>query len=209
LLSGDHAAVDRWRRKEMLRRTQAERPDLSAAHTPSADDRALLAELSAERGIEPAPIYVGLVHHPIRDREGQIVATAVTNLDVHDLARSCRSYGLRGYFVITPIEAQRGLVLKILEHWVTGSGKKRVPERAVALSLCEPIETIEAASQAIAARHGTAPRVVVTAAKLPNGSAPIAPRALRDEMRTSGRPWLILFGTGHGLAPEVLNSAEF
>ena len=209
LLSGDHAAVDRWRRKETLRRTRDERPDLFAAHVPTPDDRGLLAELLAERPVQKAPIYIGLVHHPIRDRAGQIVATAVTNLDVHDLARTSRSYGLQGYFVITPIQAQRDLVLKILEHWVEGSGKKRVPERAVALSLCEPIETIAAAVGAIEARHGSAPRIVVTAAKLPNGSAPVAPRALRAEMHESERPWLILFGTGHGLAPEVLDSAEF
>ncbi|MDB4976506.1 MAG: tRNA ((1)-)-methyltransferase [Myxococcaceae bacterium] len=209
LLSGDHAAVDRWRRKETLRRTRRERPDLFRAHTPSALDRTLLSELAAERGQPRAPIYIGLVHHPIRDREGQIVATAVTNLDVHDLARSSRSYGLDGYYVITPITAQRELVLKILDHWVRGSGKKRVPERAVALSDCQPIESIEAASKAIAERHGSDPRIVVTAARLPNGSAPIAPSLLRAEMQKSDRPWLILFGTGHGLAPEVLNSAEF
>jgi tRNA (guanine37-N1)-methyltransferase len=209
LLSGDHAAVDRWRRKETLRRTRQARPDMFAAHTPSQLDRALVGELDAEGGLSRAPVYIGLVHHPIKDREGQIVTTAVTNLDVHDLARSSRSYGLDGYYVITPIAAQHELVTKILDHWVRGSGQKRVPERAVALSLCEPIESIAAACQAIEQRHGQAPRIVVTAAKLPNGSAPIPPPALRAEMRKSGRPWLILFGTGHGLAPEVLNSAEF
>jgi len=209
LLSGDHAAVHRWRRKEMLRRTRQERSDLFAAHKPNATDRALIDELDAESGRSRAPIYIGLVHHPVKDREGQIVATAVTNLDVHDLSRSSRSYGLDGYFVITPISAQRELVGKILEHWVAGSGKKRVPERAVALSICQPIESIEAACAAIEERHGEAPRVVVTAARLPNGSAPIEPSALRAEMRNSARPWLILFGTGHGLAPEVLERAEF
>jgi hypothetical protein len=155
-----------------------------------------------------APIYIGLVHHPIKDREGQIVSTAVTNLDVHDLARSSRSYGLAGYFVITPITAQRALVEKILEHWVEGSGKKRIPERAVALSLCQTIESVEAACQAIELRHGAAPRVVVTAAKLPHESTPKSPAEVRTEMRRSDRPWLILFGTGHGLAPQVLERAE-
>ena len=39
-----------------------------------------------------------------RRQEGQSVATAITNLDVHDIARSSRTYGLGGYFVVTPIE---------------------------------------------------------------------------------------------------------
>jgi tRNA (guanine37-N1)-methyltransferase len=200
LLSGDHAAVARWRRKESLQRTQRARPDLFAAHTLSDEDRALLPR--------SAPIYVGLVHHPVRDREGNIVATAVTNLDVHDLSRSCRSYGLTGYFVITPIEAQRALVGKILEHWVEGSGQKRVPERKVALSLCETSDSIDAAIAAIEQRHGQKPCVAITAAKLPNGSAQVPPAEARAQMRASDRPWLLLFGTGHGLAPEVLSRAD-
>jgi len=206
LLSGDHAAVGRFRRKESLRRTRRERPDLFARHAHRPSDRALLAELDSEQ--PRAPIYLGLVHYPVRDRESNIVTTAVTNLDVHDLSRSGRSYGIAGYFVITPIAAQRELVGKILEHWVEGSGKRRVPERAVALSLCEPVDSIASALQAIEQRHGEPPRVVVTAAQLPNGSAPQSAQEVRTQMRASGRPWLLLFGTGHGLAPEVLQSAE-
>jgi tRNA (guanine37-N1)-methyltransferase len=50
LLSGDHAAVDRWRRAESLRRTATRRPDLLAALPDGAlspADRAVLAELDA------------------------------------------------------------------------------------------------------------------------------------------------------------------
>ncbi len=42
-------------------------------------------------------IYIGLVHHPVRNRHGETVATAVTNLDIHDIARAARTYGIRGY----------------------------------------------------------------------------------------------------------------
>ncbi len=55
LLSGNHAAIARWRRKESLRRTRARRPDLLAALELSAIDRKLLDEIEAEReaGREP------------------------------------------------------------------------------------------------------------------------------------------------------------
>jgi tRNA (guanine37-N1)-methyltransferase len=208
LLSGDHAGVARWRRKQALLRTRRARPDLFAAHALSDSDRQLLAELESESKPARAPIYIGLVHYPVRDREGNIVTTAVTNLDVHDLSRSSRSYGLSGYFVITPIEAQRELVDKILEHWIDGSGKRRVPERGVALSLCKPVDTIDTAVREIEQRHGSAPRVVITAAKLPHGGAPQTPAAVRAQMRQSDRPWLVLFGTGHGLSQDVLERAE-
>jgi tRNA (guanine37-N1)-methyltransferase len=209
LLSGDHAAVARYRRREILRRTRAQRPDLFERATLDAADRKLLAELDASDGRpQRAPVYVGLVHYPVKDREGNIVTTAVTNLDVHDISRSSRSYGLAGYFVITPIEAQRALVDKILEHWVEGSGKRRVPERGDALSLCRHIDSIEATIAAIEQAHGERPRVAVTAARMPNGLAPTSLGDARAEMGRSQRPWLLLFGTGHGLAAEVLQSAD-
>jgi tRNA (guanine37-N1)-methyltransferase len=50
LLSGDHARIARWRRKQALLRTRAVRPDLFAALQLDATDRALLAEHDAEQG---------------------------------------------------------------------------------------------------------------------------------------------------------------
>jgi len=57
LLSGDHEAVARWRRKEALQRTLARRPDLLArlsATGLSPLDQALLAELAAEEQADQA-----------------------------------------------------------------------------------------------------------------------------------------------------------
>ncbi len=48
LLSGDHGAIARWRRKESLRRTRERRPDLLARASLSALDQALLAEIETE-----------------------------------------------------------------------------------------------------------------------------------------------------------------
>jgi tRNA (guanine37-N1)-methyltransferase len=48
LLSGNHGAIARWRRKESLRRTRARRPDLFARLELTPLDHALLAELDAE-----------------------------------------------------------------------------------------------------------------------------------------------------------------
>jgi tRNA (guanine37-N1)-methyltransferase len=43
LLSGDHGAVARWRRREALRRTLARRPDLLQTHPLAAEEGELLA----------------------------------------------------------------------------------------------------------------------------------------------------------------------
>jgi tRNA (guanine37-N1)-methyltransferase len=48
LLSGNHAAISRWRRKESLRRTRKLRPDLLERRELSKEDSQLLAEIEAE-----------------------------------------------------------------------------------------------------------------------------------------------------------------
>jgi tRNA (guanine37-N1)-methyltransferase len=48
LLSGHHGEVERWRRREALRRTHARRPDLLEDAELDADDRAFLASLEEE-----------------------------------------------------------------------------------------------------------------------------------------------------------------
>lgn len=48
LLSGDHQAIARWRRKQALRRTRERRPDLLTTASLSDLDRQLLVEIEAE-----------------------------------------------------------------------------------------------------------------------------------------------------------------
>jgi tRNA (guanine37-N1)-methyltransferase len=49
LLSGDHAAITRWRRREALRQTLLKRPDLLAAADLGAEDLKLLEQIRGGR----------------------------------------------------------------------------------------------------------------------------------------------------------------
>jgi tRNA (guanine37-N1)-methyltransferase len=49
LLGGNHAAIDRWRRKQALGRTWRRRPDLLAQRELSKEERKLLDEYLAEQ----------------------------------------------------------------------------------------------------------------------------------------------------------------
>jgi tRNA (guanine37-N1)-methyltransferase len=51
LLSGDHAAIESWRRREALRATLCKRPDLLAAARLGKRRLAELAEVAAEEGV--------------------------------------------------------------------------------------------------------------------------------------------------------------
>ncbi len=154
------------------------------------------------------PLYIALVHHPVRDRGGAIITTSVTNLDVHDIARAARSYGVRQYFIVTPIDAQRDLVDHILGYWREGDGGRRVPERAEALSLVRAVVSVEAVFEAIAgANDGQAPLVITTAARA-TGVSVRFPAARERMVADAPRPALLLFGTGYGLADELITRAD-
>ena len=153
-----------------------------------------------------SPVYCALVHHPVLDRQGDEVTTSVTNLDVHDIARSARTYGLRGYFVVSPIEAQRPVVQKIIDHWSTGAGVKRFPERTEAVRLVEISLSIDEAIAEIARREGEAPRLVATSAK--GGPDRSSYEEETGRLRSISQPTLLLFGTGHGLSPTVLRRCD-
>ncbi|MCS6858004.1 MAG: RNA methyltransferase [Sandaracinaceae bacterium] len=152
--------------------------------------------------------YCALVHYPVRDRTGQIMTSAITNIDVHDIARSARTYGLAGYFVVTPITAQRQIVQAILDHWQKGAGARRIPERKEALERCWPAASIEEVVQVIEVTHGLPPLQVATEAR-PFARETCSPEALLRLLASTERPSLILFGTAHGLHASVLKSAEF
>src|SRR5258706_395364 len=109
------------------------------------------------------PVYLALVHHPVRARDGTTITTSITNLDVHDLARIARTYNLAGYFIVTPIEAQRALVDHILGYWRDGEGAHRVPERAEALSRVSAVASLDEALSQLGAMGE--PLVLTTAAR--------------------------------------------
>jgi hypothetical protein len=147
---------------------------------------------------------VALVHHPVLDGKGAVVTTAVTNLDVHDLARSARTYGCTDYFVVHPISAQRELVTRIRDHWTEGPGGRRIPDRREALSLLRIVESLPAVFDALGGRDVV--EVWATAARSLAQSVTFA--EARERLEGEGKTVLVVFGTGWGLAPPVIAEAD-
>ncbi|MDP9151673.1 MAG: RNA methyltransferase [Myxococcota bacterium] len=155
----------------------------------------------------PSParsVSIALVHHPVLDGQGAIVTTAVTNLDVHDLARSARTYGCADYWVTHPIAAQRELVERIRAHWIDGSSGRRIPDRREALRVLRIGASLEDAITALGGREHV--ELWVTAAR--SLGRTLSFREARAQLRAAGKPVLVVFGTGWGLAPEVVESAD-
>lgn len=156
-----------------------------------------------------APLYIALLHYPVCNREGEIITTAITNLDVHDIARLSRSYGIRKYFIVTPFPEQRKLVEKIKEHWILGYGKKRIPERGEAMKVVEVVSSYEEVLERIKEIEGDSPVVVATSAKQYPEANSISYGELRKLLERREKIFLLLFGTGWGLAKEVILGADY
>jgi tRNA (guanine37-N1)-methyltransferase len=199
LLSGDHERVRQWRREQSIQLTRERRPDLLHKATLSDVEK---ARLLATR----APVYIALLHHPVYDKNAQVVTTAVTNMDIHDIARSARTYDVRGFFVVTPVKALQKLALKIIEHWEVGYGSRYNVTRKEALALARICDTLDDAIIGIEQESGEKPALVATSAR-PVG-ARTSFEALRDMVNKGTRPLLILFGTGWGLTESILSQAD-
>lgn len=150
--------------------------------------------------------YVALVHHPVYDKNHKVVATSVTNLDIHDIARACRTYGLGGYFLVHPVGAQRELTRRIVTHWKTSEGEAQNQDRSAALRLVQVSASIEEVIREIKDSHRISPMVVATSARL--RSPVLQPREILSAAESSKRPVLLLFGTGWGLTDEWLEKAD-
>ena len=152
-------------------------------------------------------LYLGLVHHPVYDKRRAVVATAVTNFDLHDIARCVRTYGARGFYVITPLESQIQLVERLIHHWVEGGGAAYNPTRKEPLALIRISRTIDEAAKEISGHWKRRVALVGTSASSHPKNIGFADfrRALED----LSRPFLMLFGTGWGVTQDVKDDCDY
>jgi len=150
-------------------------------------------------------VTIALLHHPVLDRQGAVITTAITNLDLHDMARSACTYGLSALYIVHPVAAQRELAMRVKAHWVSGSGARRIPTREPAMALLQVVPALDDVFVALGGRSNV--DLYVTSAQDKGRPMMTYPDA-RTRMSGAPRDALILFGTGWGLAPELIDAAD-
>ncbi len=153
-----------------------------------------------------APLYLALLHFPVYDKNGDVVTTAVTHLDIHDIARAACTYGVRRFYVVTPVQALRDLSARILAHWESGWGATYNETRKDALALVGLSEDLDRTIVDVERDAGETPLLLATSARTRQPTISYA--ALRGLAATTARPLLFLFGTGWGLTHEVMQRAD-
>jgi hypothetical protein len=151
--------------------------------------------------------YIGLLHYPVYNKRGEIIASAITNLDLHDLARLAKTYGAERFYVINPLADQQNLARRIRQHWVSGYGALYNTYRQEAMSLITVVPTLEQAIEKITQRQGEGPALMVTDAGR-NNRRRISYGVAR-EIVASNRVIMLLFGTAWGIAHELMEAADY
>jgi len=137
----------------------------------------------------------------------EVVTTALTNYDLHDIARTAKTYGVRTYFIIHPIESQREMVLRIMTHWKTGGGVHYNPNRKEAFEETDLVPSLEDATQQIEKDCGEKPIIVTTDARVyPNT---VSYTDMRKKIHEEEKPVFILFGTGFGMTREMMKQFDY
>ena len=154
-----------------------------------------------------APLYAGLVHYPIYDKNFNVIATAITNYDLHDIARSAHTYGVKTYFIIHHIEGQIDMVRKIMGFWRGDVGKNYNSYRTEAFDIVDIQPSIEAAVDAVTRIEGKRPYIVTTDARTYANT--ISYKELRRRRDTDDTPILLLFGTGYGMTSETMEKFDY
>ena len=200
--SGNHAALKQWRQQEAVRRTVLHHFDWVREHETTAEEKKIVHETMP-------PHYVVLMHGQVmtgpEQREG---TTSVTSIDVHDIARSSRTFGVKNYFVVTPLTDQQKIVEKLLTFWQTDVGIAYNPERHEALKRVRLVSSLDDVIAQIEKQEGKAPLLVTTSARFGDEKKTIS---YHDQSKVwqQDRPVLLVFGTGRGLADSVMQRADF
>ncbi len=150
-------------------------------------------------------LYIALTHYPVVNKNGSTIASAVTNLDLHDIARAAKTYGVRSFYVVTPLLDQKELVEKIVSHWLKGAGSTYNPNRGESLELIRIENSLDEVVDNICKNGEGLPKIVVTCAR--DSHCSINFEKFR-EMLKSGNPYLLVFGTGWGLSEDFIDSAD-
>lgn len=154
-----------------------------------------------------APVYIALIHYPIYNKNRQVVRTCLTPMDLHDLARAGRTYGIRGFFCVSSLASQMDLAQTIVDHWTLGWGARYNPNRKEAIALTRIVPDLPAVIREIEREWGRPPVTVATSARTVDPDLDFP--ELRRRIEAGEEAFLLLFGTGWGLVEEMVDGADY
>lgn len=246
LINGDHKKIDKYKKDLSISVTQSKRPDLyeqylalekakkmgeqkKTGDTKKTADYEKAGELKKVSALKkPSLLSIALMHGKVLNKEGKEIVTTLTHFDIHDIARSAKTYNLKQYFIVNPIQEQLSFLSRVLDHWKLGRDKNL--NRSQALNLVTGVSDFEA----MLLKFSKKPFIVFTSAKEVKGLPVISSQQLAEkiqnkvstetgvgananaEVESKAEPLagvepmevLLLFGTGYGLSASLLELCD-
>lgn len=199
--SGNHALIQEWRTKKAAEKTVLSRFDWLRSFELDEKQKNLTKEFIPNH-------YAVLMHGDVLLKGNLVGTTSVTSLDIHDIARSSLTYNLKNYFIVTPLEDQQKVVKTLTDFWQTGVGVDYNIHRHQSIERVRLQSNLDEVVDFITKQEGKAPLLIATSAKSFDHLNKIT---YHDQTRVwaEDRPVLFIFGTGHGLAPHILERCDF
>lgn len=151
-------------------------------------------------------LAIALVHYPVYNKHREVVTSALTNLDQHDIARSAKTFGLDRFYIVTPSEEQRNLAERISGHWQQGWGAGYNPDRRQALDIVHVTSSIASAAADFQCGFDKTVKIAITGAARRSGAIPLI--TFKKLLQEADQPYLLLLGTGWGLTEEIFSTSD-
>lgn len=200
--SGNHQAIEQWRRGQAAKTSVTHHFEWVQEHVQKDVDKQLAASYIP-------PHYVALCHSQVLIGEQKVIGTtSVTSIDIHDIARSCATYGIKQYMIVTPLKDQQKIVQRFLDFWASEVGSSYNAQRQGAIASVKLVESISQTMDMIEQQEGKRPLLVATSARKVDHEKAIT-FFDQDKVWQQERPILLLFGTGKGLSAEVISMCDY
>lgn len=202
--SGNHKEMENWRETQAIERTLNDHFDWLRKHKINKKQAKIALDIIPSH-------YVVLMHSEVILPDKESGTTSVTSIDIHDIARSAKTYGFKGYFIVTPLLDQQKIIKKLLDFWLSDFGKEYNENRQEALKFVTIASTIEEVLNIIQEREGKTPLLVGTSARENEYEEHENKISFDDHKKVWKKksPVLIIFGTGLGLSKKLLKKCNF
>ena len=155
--------------------------------------------------------YIALVHAPVYTRTGEVSATSVTHIDIHDIARTARTYGASGFYLVTPWKEQHELIKQIIGYWNQDGVKSYHPDRSEAFEINRLVYTVEDMIEEITQKDGQKPWLIATGAKERNDAPlPLSAAKILETINSIDftQSVVLVLGTGWGLHESIFKLSD-
>lgn len=201
--SGNHAQIEEWRKQQAAQKTVLKHFNWLRSAKLDQQDIQLAQQYIPSH-------YVALLHNDMKLKDGRTGNTSVTTIDIHDIARSSTTYGVKDFFIVTSLLDQQNLVATMLGFWQESSqGEQYNKQRHNALKHVRVKNDLDEVIQAIEKKEGVPPLIIGTSARDVDMVAPLITYFDQEKVWKSKRPVLFIFGTGYGIDESLLKKCDF